>query len=228
MSNNVYSGVPKETRLEPFWYRSRQIYWGWWSLLPLITNAGKAIPYVCPVCSVDLPSGMALYHHLWSTHPHEKPYQCHDFGARHNNLKELSFHHSNVHWPKAVSCKECDYTSTSKAKLWQHVHHHTQGLMCVKCSKAFPTWSELKHHERLHGWRDTYECDDCQAEYFTLASLHIHKVGKHGCGYICAWCKLHFDTPSQRIWHKKMCLVELDWELFVVFGWIDLVMKCLV
>ena len=61
---------------------------------PLITNAGKAIPCVCPVCSVDLPSGMALYCHLHSTHPHEKPYQCHDCGARHNNLKEMSSHHS--------------------------------------------------------------------------------------------------------------------------------------
>ncbi len=100
-------------------------------------NAGKAIPCVCPVCSVDLPSGMALYCHLRSTHPHEKLYQCHDCGAKHNNLKELSSHHSNVHQPKTVLYKECDYTSTSKAKLQQHVHQHTQGLMCVKCGRDF-------------------------------------------------------------------------------------------
>ena len=84
---------------------------------PPITNVGKAIPYECPVCSIDLLSGMALYYYLHSTHPHEKPYQCHNCGAKHNNLKELSSHHSNVHQPKTVLCMECDYTSTSKAKL---------------------------------------------------------------------------------------------------------------
>ncbi len=142
---------------------------------------------------------MALYHHLHSTHPYEKPYQCHNCGARHNNLKEMSSHHSNVHQPKTVLCKECDYTSTSKAKLQQYVHYHIQGLMCKKCGRAFPTWSELKCHEGLHSLRDTYECNDCQARYFILASLHIHKVGKHGHGYICSWCELCFDTPSQQI-----------------------------
>ena len=82
--------------------------------------------------------------------------------------------------------------------------------MCVKCGRAFPTQSKLKHHEGLHGLRDTYECNECQAEYFTLASLYIHKVGKHGHGYICPWYQLQFDTPSQRIQHKKMCTAESD------------------
>ena len=82
--------------------------------------------------------------------------------------------------------------------------------MCVKCGRVFPTLSELKCHAGLHGLRDTYKCDECQAEYYILASLHIYKVGKHGHGYICPQCNLCFDTLSQRIHHKKMCMAKSD------------------
>ena len=59
---------------------------------PPIPHAGKAIPCQCPVCAADLPSGVALYHHLWSEHLSEKSYMCHDCSGVYNNLKDLSSH----------------------------------------------------------------------------------------------------------------------------------------
>ena len=38
--------------------------------------SSKAKPRECPVCEDDLPSGMALYRHLRSRHPEQRPYQC--------------------------------------------------------------------------------------------------------------------------------------------------------
>ncbi len=71
---------------------------------PPIVNAGCAILWLCLVCQVELESGMALYRHMYVTHPHDKPYSCCDCGAKHNNLKELSLHHSNVHRSSTISC----------------------------------------------------------------------------------------------------------------------------
>ena len=154
---------------------------------------------------MDLPSRMALYRHLRSVHPHDRPYKCHDCRAHYNNLKELSSHRSNVHRAKLVSCTQCDYKAMSKAKLRQQVRHHTQGLLCQKCGSSFLTLSELSWHEHLHDDRETFGCDQCGAEYFTSASLRLHIVGKHGEGFHCERCNLRFDTPSQRVCHRCTC-----------------------
>ncbi len=82
---------------------------------PPILYAGQAIPWTCSVCDMNLPSGMALYRHMRSVHPHDKPYSCKDCGSMYNNLKELSSHYSNIYYAAMVSCTKCDYASISKA-----------------------------------------------------------------------------------------------------------------
>ena len=113
----------------------------------LIQNAGVSILQVCPVCDCQAESGMALYQHLHSLHPNDKPYPCDKCGVAFNNIKEHSSHCSNIHHPKRVSCKQCDYVATSKAKMWQHIRQHTMGIACSKCDKSFPTLSEVIWHE---------------------------------------------------------------------------------
>ncbi len=93
-------------------------------------GTGEAIPCTCPVCKADLTSGMALFWHLRSKHPEEKPYACDDCQHCFNNLKELSSHHLNIHRRLKVSCNQCAYRTTTKAKMYQHVHIHTGGVPC--------------------------------------------------------------------------------------------------
>ncbi len=171
-----------------------------------IPNAGTAIPRVRPVCALNVSSGMVLYHHLKAQHLNDHPYMCNDCNNSYNNLKELSSHLSTVHHGKFVNCIQCDYTATSRAKMYQHIWRHMQGLLCRKCSKSFPTLTELSQHEYLHNPRDTFTCKYCDTEYLTSASLHIHVVGKHGVGYVCTRCDMRFDTPSQRARHQCQCL----------------------
>ncbi len=132
---------------------------------PPIVNAGCAIPHSCLVCKVEVELGMALYRHMCMTHPHDKPYSCCDCGTNHNNLKELSSHHSNVHRSHMVSCSQCNYSCISKAKMHQHIRHHTTGYLCQKCGKGFPTFTELLCHEHLHDARKVFDCEECGAEY---------------------------------------------------------------
>ncbi len=172
---------------------------------PPIQHAGKAIPRNCPVCDIELLSRMALYHHIRSVHPNNKPYTCHDCGSYYNNLKELSSHQSNVHRSQTVSCSECSYTTTSKAKIRQYVRCHTQGILYSKSGQSFLTTTELLQHEQLHQPRDNLECDLCEAVYLTPASLCIHKIGKHSSGYHCENCGQCFDTLSQRQRQSNKC-----------------------
>ncbi len=87
---------------------------------PLVST-GEAIPRQCPVCDAGLPSGMALFRHLRSAHPTDRPYSCHDCDHSFNNLRKLSSHHSNVHCAQKVSCKHCEYTTMTHTKMRQHV-----------------------------------------------------------------------------------------------------------
>ncbi len=128
-----------------------------------IVNAGQAILRTCLVCDIALPSGMALYRHMRSVHPHDKPYSCKDCTSVYNNLKELSSHQSNIHCAALVSCSRCDYTSISKAWMQQHVRRHTTGFICQKCSKGFPTLTELSRHKHLHDAYETFMCDQCDS-----------------------------------------------------------------
>ena len=173
--------------------------------LPIV-NAGCAIPHSCLVCKVEVESGMALYKHMHMTHPHDKPYSCRDCGTTHNNLKELSSHHSNVHRSHTISCSQCDYSCISKAKMCQHVCHHITGYLYQKYGKGFPTLTELSHHEHLHDVREVFDSEECGAEYYMVTSLCTHQVGKHGEGYYCQCCGLRFDMLSQRIHYRKNCV----------------------
>ncbi len=114
---------------------------------PPLTHKGEAIPRICPVCQMDLPSGMALFHHLWAQHPMDRPYSCDTCGHTFNNLKELSSHRSNMHKAKKVSCTRCDYATTTKAKMRQHVRTHMTGALRPQCGCSFPTLPEMLRHE---------------------------------------------------------------------------------
>ena len=116
-------------------------------------GTGEAILHMCPVCKANLTSGMALFWHLRSEHPEEKPYACDDCQHHFNNLKELSSHHLNIHRRCKVSCNQCTYRTTMKAKMRQHICIHTGGIPCLQCGHSFPMLTEMLWHEHLHNER---------------------------------------------------------------------------
>ncbi len=77
-----------------------------------------------------------------------------------------------MHHLKRVSCKQCDYVATSKAKMRQHIRQHMTGLACSKYDKSFPTLSEVIRHEQLHEERVVvFECDNCDLVYHTQSAF---------------------------------------------------------
>ena len=166
---------------------------------------GQAVQRDCLVCKLHLESGMALFRHLCSVHPEDWPYQCSQCLHSFNNLKELSSHKSNIHCVHHVSCKNCAFTATSHAKMHQHVCRHTRGIPCVQCGHCFPMITEHLHHEHLYSEQDTYECPECEAVYYTKASLKMHIIGKHSVGYLYSQYSRLFDSPGQWLRHQWQC-----------------------
>ncbi len=104
-------------------------------------------------------------------HPLSRCFSCTECGVKFNNLHEVSSHKSNVHRCHKVFCKECAFTSVSKARMRQHVRVHMQGLQCSKCHLWCPSLSALLVHERLHsGDREHFECTVCL--WSTTPELH--------------------------------------------------------
>ena len=68
-------------------------------------TSGVAKTCVCPVCGLEIFSGLALIRHMRSVHPDMKPYLCEMCESSFNNLKEVSSHKSVVHRKAEVACK---------------------------------------------------------------------------------------------------------------------------
>ena len=79
----------------------------------------SGVPKVCdcPVCQLQLPSGLALKRHLRSLHPLSHCFSCEHCGSKFNNLREVTSHKANVHNLHKVLCKQCLYQAILKAKM---------------------------------------------------------------------------------------------------------------
>ncbi len=79
--------------------------------------SGIPRPCTCPICSDQLSSGLALERHLKQMHPLSHCFKYNSCEATFNNLHKVSSHRSNVHRPHRISCKECNFTAVSQARM---------------------------------------------------------------------------------------------------------------
>ena len=168
-------------------------------------GVGTAKERICPVCDSVFFSGLALIQHLRSEHPDSYSYDCVQCGSVFNTKKDLSSHVSLMHRDPQVKCQFCTYLTTSWARMRHYVRVHTKGEHCALCRKTFPSVRALERHSVLHGHRQKFECDLCDATFSTTSSLVIHICGKYGDGYVCENCQRCFDSPAQRKWHSSKC-----------------------
>ncbi len=115
---------------------------------------GVAKTHICPVCSEEIFSGLALIRHLKNCHKGVKPYKCKLCDSAFNNLKEKSSHKANVYRPHEVHYKYCEYTTMTKSKMHQYVCKHMKGFYCKTCQCSFQNERLLLVHKKLH--------QDCQ------------------------------------------------------------------
>ena len=126
-------------------------------------SPGRAKTCVCPICSKEIFSGLALITHMKTLHKGIKPYKCEQCTSVFNNLHTLSNHATVVHGKKCIQCKQCSYKASTKAKMRQHVRKHSKGFRYSVCQHSFLTKSQFSAHQKLHQVHTQYNCKECDA-----------------------------------------------------------------
>ncbi len=156
----------------------------------------------------------ALAFHLKSFHPVSRTYHCLVCESAFNNAADLASHSWSIHSRKKVSCKHFSYKTTSKARMWTHVHTHTSGLCCKKCGQLYLNFTSLHEHSKLYGKRMPCICSVCNKQFATIHSLRIHVKGIHGGSYRCVYGESFF-SPAIQSCQKQKCQCK-TWNLSVL------------
>lgn len=78
-------------------------------------------------------------------------------------------------------------------------------FICDKCGRCFTDSSNLKVHLLRHSGVKDFECNECDAKYFTqhLLNLHIRVRHQGEMPYVCKYCGERFFTSTARCRHER-------------------------
>ena len=164
--------------------------------------------------------------------PKEKkkvPWQCYFCGliiTETEDKKEIKEHVKLVHDPNITQnmygaprnhqCTECKVVFRTEAKLKEHVCGITnpsisvqkdETTICPSCGLSFPTHAAFQnHHHRVHLQEQKFECQHCEAKYYSRAQLRKHIRDRHENRVkepaICDVCGKVFGSNNKMKFHK--------------------------
>ena len=200
--------------------------------------------YLCEICNVEMGSlkGMKLHKetvHLGIVHKclicdhvatqksnlathyrglHKVPlvHFCDHCTMIFPNIDHLYKHIEDNHGNKGFSCKQCDFKSLQKAKLYQHIkseHEHLKKYReryktfnCQNCKFSCQTRSGWTMHNRIKHLGIEYPCNICGKKFGQKSSLIIHQTQtvhafKEKKVYQCKKCSMTFDNNTSLYEH---------------------------
>ena len=98
-------------------------------------------------------------------------------------------------------------------KNLENVKNEGKELVCDKCSCSFKTLENLQTHQKSKEYSENtkYDCDTCESQSCTVASLVQHKILLHGLKYHkCNFCDKKFITPKFLETHINECHTNSD------------------
>lgn len=142
----------------------------------------------CSKCSVTTKlkyvknRGMEEFHcKLCRTRLHLQCMQCgHLLETQQSMLHHLNF---SCNRPSNLCCSMCDYVSTRKGHLQEHIiAKHTEGpkmYKCPACQREYRTQGLLRRHERECGNDELLRCEYCNYSSSVPTNLQRHQVRVH-------------------------------------------------
>ena len=83
--------------------------------------------------------------------------------------------------------------------------HSDRKLQCEYCDISLSSKGALDEHVKRHFDTKMYPCSKCDKEFASVLSRKIHMTDKHGPGFVCLDCDVHFDLTSQLAKHRHWC-----------------------
>ena len=117
-------------------------------------------------------------------------------------------------------CQFCDFFTSSKLLLDNHMISH--GLLCNynKCGAIFKTKEEKRSHMlQIHNF-SYKKCNVCKKEFESLRKAKEHRKNAHDSYRVCNFCKIEFESLRKAKEHRRnahnsyrkcnVCKIELE------------------
>ncbi|KAH7714565.1 gastrula zinc finger protein XlCGF57.1-like [Aphelenchoides avenae] len=110
-----------------------------------------------------------------------------------------------------LTCGHCDYRTSSRDTLRQHVRTHTKPFRCEECGYRAASHNTFTDHLRIHTGAKPYRCEHCDYRTAKKCNLVVHTrkhtgLKPYACAYgNCDYRATRLDVmrvhlPAERLW----------------------------
>ena len=112
--------------------------------------------------------------------------------CEHSSNYSLNIHMRTHSRGKPFKCGQCDYASSQKGNLSNHITNKHTGIRSIKCNVcdfASSYKSSLKLHMKLHLTENPYKCNQCTFSTLWMDCLKRHIKRKHAFDKLIICCQ---------------------------------------
>ncbi len=167
----------------------------------------------CTICEIKVLSKY-LSKHMRRVHLElYKIKECDYCDRTFENIGDLKIHVKARHFgKKPVSCKDCDFKSTSRSSMQAHVKRKHNQTRCDDCDQKFEMHTKyLRHRITAHGDKVKNACELCEFVAMEKKSLTVHMNRKHlkVKPFACDVCDFRSTTKGTVDKHKRQIHLKL-------------------
>ena len=177
--------------------------------IELETNAAlqknhSAKEIICPDCGVLFKERKTMLSHFRTKHKNQKVLHHCDYCEYQSTKKGyLRQHIQAIHEGITYPCNQCDYKATQQTNLKTHINSQHEGLIypCIQCDFKGSTKNILKIHIQSKHEGIRYPCIQCEYQATTQDHLQSHIYAKHS-DYILKCDHCDYQTKWRQHFNK--------------------------
>jgi len=170
----------------------------------------KDEPYKCDHCDYTANYKYVVKRHALTKHGGAPKNICSECGKKFHEKSRLDFHVREIHEKIRFHCDQCEYTTTRKLTLNEHIKVKHEGATpksypCDQCEKVFAGSFYLNIHIQSVHEGKKYFCEQCGFTASNPYTLREHTISIHeGNLFECTQCDHKYTTKSGLRYHVKV------------------------
>ena len=180
------------------------------------TKHSDELGFKCKQCDHAFKSSVGLKGHISTIHDLKlKSHKCIPCGKSFGRKGDLRIHNDAIHLGASFPCNQCNYVSSRKAELKQHVikvHDESQNVKCDICGKLFHCLRYMQSHKRVTHDNSSYKCVFCEfsgksKDYLSKHTREKHSSKKQECK-LCSFTTSYRSALNQHVKRKHSNDIE--------------------